>query len=95
MTRSKLRSAKSSPDLGNFWPSLSVCWVAQVARVFKDETCHLTSESWFLRAKTHHRPLEVLDSAVTSRFWLGWSILSGLRFAWIALLSVGGSCLKG
>ena len=95
MARSKLRSAKSSPDLGNFWPSLSVCWVGRVGQVLKDETCHSTSESWFLRAKTHHRPPEVLDLAMTSRFRLGWSVLSSLWFAWIALLSVRGSCLKG
>ena len=40
MARSKLRSARLSSDLGNFWSSLSVCQAGWVAQVFQDETRH-------------------------------------------------------
>ena len=88
MAGSRLKSGRSSSNLGNFWPSLSFCRAGRVAQVFEDETCHSTRQSRFLRVETSHRLSEVLDPTVTGRFQLGWSVLLGLKFAWTLLLLV-------
>ena len=65
---SELRSAILSPDLGNFQPSLSFCRAGWVARVFKDETCHSTHQSWFLRVETCQTQSSQVGSSRVGRF---------------------------
>ena len=85
MAGSKLRSARSSLDQGDFRRSLSFCQAGRVAQFLKDETRHSTRRSWFWWFETRHWPVEGVNPNVTSRFRSGWSVPTGLRFAWTPL----------
>ena len=82
MARLELRSARLSPDLGNFRPSLSFC---QVAQVFEDETYHSTCRSWVLKVEARHRPIGGVSPTVMGRFQPGWLVPASLQFAWTPL----------
>ena len=85
MAESELRSIRSSPDQGDFRRSLSFCRASRVARFLEDETRHSTRRSWFWWFETRHRPVEGVSPNMTGRFRSGWSVPTGLRFAWTPL----------